>query len=150
MRRVRVVVAGCVVLTCCSQIDDFTLEWTFKENSLDFVHTRWLIGSVTDWTALFEQAFRALKPGGWIESFECNGFFESEDDTVPEKSAIAQWGVIFREGAKTLGSTASFSVVRDGTQKKAAEEAGFVDIQEKPVKVEPFISPARSCPCPLL
>lgn len=43
--------------------------------------------------------------------------------------------MIFREGAKKLGSTASFSVVRDGLQKKALEEAGFVEIQEHPIKV---------------
>ncbi|KAL2673993.1 hypothetical protein Neosp_012439 [[Neocosmospora] mangrovei] len=117
------------------QIDDFTQEWTFAEGSLDYVHTRWLIGCVTDWTALFKQAYKALKPGGWIESFEVNGFFESDDGTLKDKSALAQWGMIFREGAKKLGSTASFSVVRDGLQKKALEEAGFVEIQEHPIKL---------------
>lgn len=96
---------------------------------------RWLIGCVTDWTALFQQAYKALKPGGWIESFECNGFFESDDGTVPDDSAMAQWGILFREGAKKLGSTASFSVPRDGTQRKSLEEAGFINIQEKGVKV---------------
>lgn len=117
------------------QIDDFTQEWTFAEGSIDYVHMRWLIGCVTDWTALFKQAYRALKPGGWIESFECNGFFESDDGTVTDKTASGQWGVIFREGAKKLGSAASFAVVRDSVQRKSLEEAGFVKIQEKPLKV---------------
>lgn len=99
------------------------------------MHMRWLIGCVTDWTALFQQAYKCLKPGGWIESFECNGFFESDDDTVTDKSAMAQWGILFREGAKRLGSTASFSVPRDKVQRKSLEEAGFVNIQEKPIKV---------------
>ena len=118
-----------------SQIDDFTQEWTFPDNSLDYVHLRWLIGCVTDWTSLFQQAYRSLKPGGWIETFECNGFFESDDGTVTEKTAAAQWGFLFREGAKKLGSTASFTVVRDGVQKKSLEEAGFMNIQEQPFKV---------------
>lgn len=96
---------------------------------------RWLIGCVTDWTALFQQAYKTLKPGGWIESFECNGFFESDDNTLPEKSALAQWGVLFREGAKKLGSAASFSVVRDEVQRKSLKEAGFVNVQEKLIKV---------------
>ncbi|EFX01042.1 methyltransferase type 12 [Grosmannia clavigera kw1407] len=117
------------------QIDDFTLDWTFRPNSLDFVHTRWLIGSVPDWTVLMKQAYAALKPGGWIETYECNGFFQSDDDSVPEMSALAQWGVIFREGARKLGSTCSFSVPRDGVQKKAAKAAGFVEIHEKLLKI---------------
>ncbi|KAK1762289.1 S-adenosyl-L-methionine-dependent methyltransferase [Phialemonium atrogriseum] len=117
------------------QIDDFTQEWTFPEGSLDYVHMRWLIGCVTDWTALFQQAYKTLKPGGWIESFECNGFFESDDDTLPEKSALAQWGVLFREGAKKLGSTASFSVVHDEVQRKSLKEAGFVNVQGRLIKL---------------
>lgn len=90
---------------------------------------------MTDWTALFKQAYTALKPGAWLESFEVNGFFESDDNTLPEKSALAQWGMIFREGAKKLGSTASFAVVRDQLQRQAMEAAGFVNIQEKAIKV---------------
>ncbi|EXL45061.1 hypothetical protein FOCG_13824 [Fusarium oxysporum f. sp. radicis-lycopersici 26381] len=117
------------------EIDDFAQDWTFKDDSLDFVHTRWLIGSVTDWTALFKQAYMALKPGAWLESFEVNGFFESDDNTLPDKSALAQWGMIFREGAKKLGSTASFAVVRDQLQRQAMEAAGFVNIQEKAIKL---------------
>ncbi|KAM0544806.1 hypothetical protein ACHAPJ_011636 [Fusarium lateritium] len=50
------------------EIDDFARDWTFKNNSLDFVHTRWLIGSVIDWTALFKQAYKALKPGAWLQT----------------------------------------------------------------------------------
>lgn len=117
------------------QIDDFTQEWTFAEGSLDYVHMRWLIGCVTDWTALFQQAYKCLKPGGWIESFECNGYFESDDGTVTETSASAQWGIIFREGAKKLGSTASFAVVRDELQRKCMAEAGFQNIEEKPIRL---------------
>ncbi|KAF7557728.1 hypothetical protein G7Z17_g414 [Cylindrodendrum hubeiense] len=117
------------------EIDDFTQEWTFGDASLDYVHMRWLIGCVTDWTGLFKQAYKSLKPGGWIESFECNGFFESDDDTVTDKTASGQWGIIFREGFKKLGSTASFAVVRDGIQKKSLKEAGFVNIEEKHIKI---------------
>ncbi|KAJ4258169.1 hypothetical protein NW762_008310 [Fusarium torreyae] len=117
------------------EIDDFARDWTFKNDSLDFVHTRWLIGSVTDWTALFKQAYKALKPGAWLESFEVNGYFESDDNTLPDESALAQWGVIFREGAKKLRSPASFAVVRDRLQKQAMEEAGFVSFEEKHIKI---------------
>ena len=96
---------------------------------------RWLIGTVSDWTQLFRQAWRVLKPGGWIESFECNGFFESDDGTLTEKTALNQWGIFFREGASALGSKASFSVVRDEVQMKALKEVGFQNLGEHPIKV---------------
>ncbi|EFX05906.1 methyltransferase type 11 [Grosmannia clavigera kw1407] len=83
------------------EIDDLAEPWTFDEASVDYVHIRWLIGSVRDWPALFKEAYRVLKPGGWIESFECNGLFESDDDSIPEDSATSQWNDIFGAGAKT-------------------------------------------------
>ncbi|EFX02935.1 methyltransferase type 11 [Grosmannia clavigera kw1407] len=116
------------------QIDDFTQPWTFAEESVDFIYARWLIGCVTNWTALFKEAYRTLKPGGWIETFESDGFFESDDGTLTDKNASSQWGHIFSEATKKHGSTASFTVVRDKVQQKSLREAGFVNIQENPIK----------------
>jgi len=89
---------------------------------------RWLLGSIVDWTALFKQAYLSCKPGGWFESFETSSRFESDDGSVTEASALGQWGKIFEQGGKVFGR--SFSVVDDGIQRKAMEEAGFVDIEE--------------------
>lgn len=94
---------------------------------------RYLVGSIVDWTALYKEAFAALKPGGWLESLEGSPHIVSDDGTIPEKSAISQWGKFFEEGGRTIGRT--FMVVQDGIQKKAMEEAGFVDIQEWDFKV---------------
>ncbi|EFX01440.1 hypothetical protein CMQ_6382 [Grosmannia clavigera kw1407] len=117
------------------EIEDFTQPWTFARESIDFIYGRWLIGSVTDWTALFKNAFEALKPGGWFETFDFNGFFESDDGSLTDKAAASQWGYIFREGAKKLGSTASFTIISDNVQQKGLKEAGFINIQEHPMKV---------------
>lgn len=94
---------------------------------------RYLVGSIIDWTALFREAYTALKPGGWLESFEGAPHMISDDGSVPEKSAISQWGKFFEEGGKKMGR--SFLVVSEGVQRKAMEEAGFVDIQEWELKV---------------
>lgn len=118
-----------------SEIDDFTQPWTREDNSLDYIHLRWICGTVTDWTELFRQAYRVLKPGGWIESFDCNGFPESDDGTLTEDTALYKWGYLIREGAKALGSRASFAVVQDGLQVQGLKEAGFTNITENPVKV---------------
>ncbi|KAJ4328937.1 hypothetical protein N0V84_000506 [Fusarium piperis] len=110
------------------QMDDCTQEWTFGENSFDFVHIRWLFGSIIDWTALFKQAYKTLKPGGYIETHEPSIRFESDDGTVNDKTAMGQLGKIFVEGGKKMGR--SMTVLEDGIQRKALEGAGFEAIEE--------------------
>ncbi|KAM5385501.1 hypothetical protein ACJZ2D_000700 [Fusarium nematophilum] len=111
-----------------SEIEDCTREWTFQPNSIGFVHMRWLVGSIRDWNALYAEAFRCYKPGGWVESYETSSTITSDDGSVQDDSAMGQWGKFFTEGVKKLGST--FTVVEDGTQKKELEKVGFVDLQE--------------------
>jgi ubiquinone/menaquinone biosynthesis C-methylase UbiE len=118
-----------------SQIDDCTQEWTFGENSLDYVHMRFLVGSIADWSALFKQAYRCLKPGGYIESHEASPDIGSDDGSVHESSAMGQWGKIFFQGGRKLGRP--FSVLEDELQRKGMEEAGFMDIEESDLKVSP-------------
>lgn len=87
-----------------------------------------------NWAELFKKAYAALKPGGYIESFDFDANVSSDDGTVTDKTAISQWGYIFQEGVRKLGSRASFNPVMDGLQRKGLEEAGFVNITEKRYK----------------
>ena len=118
-----------------SEIDDYTQDWTRQDNSLDFVHLRWVVGTITDWAELFRQAYRTLKPGGWIETFDCNGFPESDDGTLTEDTALFKWGTLIQDGSRALGSKASFACVAEGLQAKGLKEAGFTSINEVPIKV---------------
>ncbi|PKS08413.1 hypothetical protein jhhlp_005124 [Lomentospora prolificans] len=104
-------------------------------NSVDFFHMRYMTGSlsVQGWFDLFKEAFRCTKPGGYFESFDAAPWFDSDDGTVTEKSALAQWGKLFVEGGKKIGRT--FTMVDDGTQRKGMEEAGYVEIEERNFKV---------------
>ncbi|SPO06261.1 related to TAM domain methyltransferase [Cephalotrichum gorgonifer] len=114
------------------EIDDCTLAWTYPPNSIDYVHIRYLIGSIGDWEAVFKQAYQAIAPGGWLESQEVSGVYESDDGTVKEMSALDQWGKILHNFGKTIGR--SFTIYADGIQRKAMEAAGFVDIHEVNLK----------------
>lgn len=87
---------------------------------------RWLIGSIRDWQGLFEQAFQACRPGGWVESFEPSLTLTNKDDSISEHSAMGRWGKLFKEGGKRTG--ASFTVVEDDVQERMMSAAGFVDI----------------------
>ncbi|EKJ69302.1 hypothetical protein FPSE_10555 [Fusarium pseudograminearum CS3096] len=110
------------------QIDDCTQEWTIPPNSLDYVHMRWLVGSIADWTALFKEAYKSLKPGGWVETYEPSATVESDDNSVLPGSAMNQWQKFFVEGGCKMGRP--FTVFQDELQKKGMQEAGFVDIEE--------------------
>lgn len=89
---------------------------------------RMLIGVVDgDWSALFRNAFRCCKPGGYAESCVCDITFVSDDGSVKEGSAMDQWGKVFTEGGKKLGRT--FSVYEEDLQRKGMEAAGFVDVE---------------------
>uniref|UniRef100_A0A0D2Y6G4 Methyltransferase type 11 domain-containing protein n=1 Tax=Fusarium oxysporum (strain Fo5176) TaxID=660025 RepID=A0A0D2Y6G4_FUSOF len=110
------------------EIEDFNQDWTFPPESFDYVHLRYLVGCVPDWDKLFEQAFKALKPGGWVESFEASAIIESDDDSVKPDSALAQWGPIFIKASKTIGNT--FTVVGDELQRPGIEKAGFTDVKQ--------------------
>lgn len=116
-----------------SEIDDCTREWTYDENTIDFVHVRWLVGSIADWTALFKEAYKCLKPGGWLESHEPSSAFENEGEPFDDKSALSQWGKIFVKGGIKFGR--SFTLFQDQIQRKAMEAAGFVEIGERDIKV---------------
>ncbi|KAK3385900.1 S-adenosyl-L-methionine-dependent methyltransferase [Podospora didyma] len=108
------------------EIEDMTLNWTYRPNDFDFVHMRYLFGSVENWTALLRQAYRACKPGGWVESFEASTVMDSDDGSVKVGSPMTQWGKVFQAGGEKFGRT--FRVVEDGIQKKAFDEAGFVNV----------------------
>lgn len=114
-------------------MEDCSQPWTFNSDSIDFVHIRYLAGSIQDWPALFKEAYRCTKPGGWIQSFDTSGGFESDDGSVKENSALSQWGKIFAEGGRMLGR--SFSLFEEEIQRRGIEEAGFVDLQEANFKV---------------
>ncbi|KAI1492951.1 S-adenosyl-L-methionine-dependent methyltransferase [Biscogniauxia mediterranea] len=109
------------------EIDDVTQEWTYEPSSFDYIHMRWLVGSIPDWEFLFKEVYKALKPGGIFETKESSAVITSDDGTVTPESALGQWGRVFGEAGTKFGR--SFRVVEDGIQRKALEAAGFVDLK---------------------
>ena len=116
-----------------SEIEDCSGVWTFEPNSMDFVHMRYLYGSISDWSALFREAYKVTKPGGWVESYEASAMMESDDGSVSESSAMREWGKFFIEGGKRMNRT--FTILDDNVQETCMREAGFVNIQVKNLKV---------------
>lgn len=109
------------------------------------MHLRYLTGCIKDWPALFRQAYRCTKPGGYVESYDGGPVFYSDDGTLKDNHAIAQWGKLFIEGGKKLDQT--FDIVTENVQREGMEDAGFVVEGQKDLKVGCLFTSSRAWEC---
>ncbi|KAH6690116.1 S-adenosyl-L-methionine-dependent methyltransferase [Verticillium dahliae] len=116
------------------EIDDCTRTWTWEANTFDLVHMRLLFGAITDWPALFREAYRTARPGGWCQSCEAECLIRSDDGSItPDTAMGSSWSRLFVEGGERLGR--SFTVLSDELQRQGMQEAGFVDLHEVNFKI---------------
>ncbi|KAI3326454.1 S-adenosyl-L-methionine-dependent methyltransferase [Xylariaceae sp. AK1471] len=115
------------------EIEDCTQPWTYPPNLFDFLHLRYLFGSIFDWDALYVEAFKACKPGGWVEAFEPSVNFRSDDGSLVEGMALYDCGRLLNEASSKYGR--SMSIVDDGVIPGAFRRAGFVKIKENTFKL---------------
>jgi len=89
--------------TVSFQIDDAEDEWTFGPGTFDLVHIRHLNGAIKDWGRLLEQAYRSLKPGGYIDVSEYEMFLLSDDGTLSEDSSLFRFYALLNEASDKIG-----------------------------------------------
>jgi len=114
-------------------IDDANLTWTWPDDHFDYIHVRNMYGCIADWDAFYAEAFRCLKPGGYIEDHVGSAKWQCADDTITDASALGQWGKVFWEGGKKFGRT--FRVIEDDIQRTGMTKAGFADLEVREWKV---------------
>ncbi|KAI5459466.1 S-adenosyl-L-methionine-dependent methyltransferase [Mariannaea sp. PMI_226] len=116
------------------QIDDAQLDWTFQPESFDFIHIRYLQGSIDDWSKLYNQAYKALKPGGWIEHIEpdLQMLSENPDIDVGKDHIFTEWANTFRKVGETMGRNFDFS---NGKLEELAKNAGMVNVTTEVHKI---------------
>ena len=117
------------------EVDDASKSWTFQENHFDYVHIRWLTGTIRDWPALYKEAFRCTKPGGWIEHVDADAKIHCLDGTMPDDSAFGQWGAIWKAVGGFIGT--EFDLPSSGIMEKGLEEAGFINVECQDLVVRP-------------
>ncbi|KAF5006009.1 hypothetical protein FDECE_7583 [Fusarium decemcellulare] len=106
------------------QIDDAQLDWTFEPESFDFIHIRYLQGSIENWDKLYSQVYKALKPGGWFQHIEpdLQMLSQNPDVKVDDKHIFSRWAQVFTEVGEKMGRTFDFT---DRKLEKLATAAGF-------------------------
>lgn len=113
-------------------IQDLEEPWDMPER-FDLVHTRMMNGfSVKSWPVFYQNAFKSLKPGGWVENQEFDLDFTSDDGTLPPDGPVRKWQDIWNGGLATVGMTG-----RCDPQKMAEQmrDAGFIDVVVRPFKM---------------
>ncbi|KAG8417365.1 hypothetical protein J3458_004875 [Metarhizium acridum] len=117
---------------CIFELDDASQDWTFPDNTFDYIHIRFMAGCFKDWTKLYSECFRCLKPGGWLEHQECDFRVVSDDGSIPPDNAFNEAASLFAETGRRSGHTTE--VINDDNWFKWMEEAGFREVQKKTIK----------------
>ncbi|KAI8252236.1 Secondary metabolism regulator LAE1 [Colletotrichum sp. SAR11_239] len=121
---------GWVPPNCKFQVDDIEQPWTWDAD-FDYIHIRHLEASISDWPALYKQAFDHLNPGGYIEikELDIEDHSQALGQDLPQDHVYRRWAKVFFEATDKLGKSIQQS--RNHGIAKALREAGFVDIVEK-------------------
>ncbi|KAI1076404.1 S-adenosyl-L-methionine-dependent methyltransferase [Whalleya microplaca] len=111
-------------------IDNIEEDWLQPADSLDYIHARQMSTTIRDWPKLFAEAYKTLRPGGWIELQDLKAACNCDDGTMLEGDMYALYTETFTRAMNSLG-------VDPGSVYKYAEwlrEAGFVNIEVKMLK----------------
>jgi SAM-dependent methyltransferase len=103
------------------EIDDAEQEWTYTQG-FDLIHMRNLSGSFKNWNFIYEQAFKHLKPGGYLEvrDIQSNQWMTE----VPD-SPSAKFARVLKSASDKAGRPLGVSHIK----RNKARQAGFVDVQ---------------------
>ncbi|KAL7274171.1 hypothetical protein RUND412_002931 [Rhizina undulata] len=115
------------------EVDDIEEDWQYQGNSFDFIHIRSMAGYIYDWPKLYKQAFKALKPGGWIElqDIQCSPF-SVDDNSLPQDNITSKWMEYLIMVSEKSGR--QFHLVAAG-HAKALEDVGCEDVTNKSLKL---------------
>ena len=112
-----------VPLNCKFELHDAEEEWSFRDNTFDLIHLSRMLGCIHDWTKLYKEAYRCLKPGGWIEHTDLSIRLTADDSSLPPDSPYRIWEQFFVDAGIKTGK--EFNIVDNNQQETWLKEAGF-------------------------
>ncbi|KAF4303551.1 putative tam domain methyltransferase protein [Botryosphaeria dothidea] len=116
---------------CKFEIDDAERDWTWPEDTFDYIHNRNFVCSIRDWPRLIEQCYRHAKPGGYVEFQEKHPWIISDDNTLAPDSPLVRWSEHFFLAGDKFGKPPA----SPRHLKTWMEAAGFVDVEEHVLKL---------------
>lgn len=107
------------------EVADADEEWHFREK-FDLIHSRIMIDTTLhSWPHYFEEAFRALNAGGWVECQEMDYNRASDDNTIPPNSRMSFWEREWTRGIEEIGLS---GYCRPEPVMEQMRNAGFINV----------------------
>ena len=117
---------------CRFFVDDIESDWTFPPGeTFDYIHGRMLGGGIGDWDRLLRQAYRHLKPGGWLEFQEIEPCILSDDGTHERTPKAMEWHRKLRDASRRFGKP----IDAIGSIGWRMQRVGFVNVIDDVYKV---------------
>ncbi|KAH9235495.1 hypothetical protein K456DRAFT_1738015 [Colletotrichum gloeosporioides 23] len=117
-------------------VDDIEEPWTFSQR-FDYIHSRTMTGSISDWKRYVQRCYDNLNPGGYLELNDIDAVPVSDDGTLTQDSAILKCADLCLKAMVIFGSPFQEFGRLEGVMK----EIGFTDVQ-----VHRFKWPTNSWP----
>jgi SAM-dependent methyltransferase len=111
-------------------VDDVEQEWA-ESQPFDYIHCRYMAGSIRNWPRLIQQCYENLKPGGWLELQESANTLYSEDNSLKPDNAMVKMMDGLMEACEKIGRTMNPAPSMKGW----VEAAGFVNINQQSFKL---------------
>ncbi|KAB2581224.1 Secondary metabolism regulator LAE1 [Lasiodiplodia theobromae] len=112
------------------EVDDVEAEWPDRPK-FDFIHSRYMAGSLGDWPQLMSRCFENLEPGGWVEFQDYEYRYYSDDGSLPEDSQLIKMSELMIEGCSKIGRNVS----PGPSLLQWVKDAGFVNVDHRVVKL---------------
>ena len=104
------------------EVDDVEAPWTHP-TKFDYIHSRFMAGSIADWPKLVQTCYDNLNPGGIVE-FQDGDFIIYSEDGSMRGSWLEKWNTDFERAARAGGRTGRPGIYLDDW----VRAAGFEDI----------------------
>ncbi|KAL4923692.1 class I SAM-dependent methyltransferase [Aspergillus undulatus] len=125
-------------------VDDVEKPWVVSE-PYDFIHCRYMAGSIKDWPRLIKQCFDNLKPGGWLELQETANRLYSEDGSLKGDSYMVKMIDGLIEACDRIGRTMDPAPSMEGWVREAGFDKVLVQKIKLPVGVWPKDARLKEC-----
>ncbi|KAF5528612.1 Secondary metabolism regulator LAE1 [Colletotrichum aenigma] len=84
------------------EVDDIEEEWIWSR-PFEYIHSRLMTSSVSDWEVYLRNCYNSIEPGGYLELQEMDLFPRSDDGTLKADSAFLKWANFLHEASVKFG-----------------------------------------------
>jgi SAM-dependent methyltransferase len=107
---------------CSFLVDDIEYDWLY-DHPFHYIHGRFLSMGIRDWSRVFQQSYKALFPGGWVEYQEAELIFSSDPNSPKPNPEMRSLSDDVQDAATKIG----VDIRQAHGWKQAIEDAGFIN-----------------------